>query len=151
MKFLSLVLFLCLPYLSYGQFIEPKFGKIETADLSMSKYDKDTTAGALMLFNNGTTEFILNSEREFQFVYNRHCQVKLFKKSSFHLADVSIRLYTSGLKKEELKNLKAVTYNLVDGKIVKTKLDNDKLYKAEGKSYTDLTFAFPGNKRGFNY
>ena len=148
MKLLFLTLLLCVFVKSNGQFIEPKFGKIEISDLSMSKYDKDSTAGALMLFNNGNTEFILNSEKSFQFVYTRHCLVKLFKKSSFPVADVSIRLYKSSGGKEDLKNLKAMTYNLVDGKIVKTKLDNDNIFKAEGKNYTDVKFAFPEIKEG---
>jgi hypothetical protein len=148
MKLLFITLFLCLFILANGQFVEPKFGKIEMSDLSMSKYDKDTTAGALMLFDNGSTEFFLNSEKGFQFIYTRHCQVKLFKKSAFPVADISIRIYRNGTSKEDLKYLKAVTYNLIDGKIVKTKLDNDNIYKADGKNYTDLKFAFPEIKEG---
>jgi hypothetical protein len=141
-------MFFCSFSLLNGQFVEPKFGKVEISDLSMTKYDKDTTAGALLLFNNGNTEFILNEDHKFQFVYERHCQIKLFKKSSFPIADVSIRLYKNGSSKESLKSLKAMTYNLVDGKIVRTKLDNDNIYKAEGKNYTDVKFAFPEIKEG---
>jgi hypothetical protein len=148
MKLIFISLIFCLPALMNGQYVEPKFGKIEIADLSMTKYDKDTTAGALLLFNNGNTEFILNDEQKFQFIYERHCQIKLFKKSSFPIADISIRLYKSGSSKEYLKNLKAITYNLIDGKIVKTKLDNDNIYMSEGKNYTDVKFAFPEIKEG---
>src|SRR5512133_623550 len=125
MKVIFFTIILFLSVLANGQISEPKFGKIETADLSLSKYDKDTTADALMLFNNGTTEFVLTSEQKFQFLYTRHCQIKLFKKSAFPIADFNIRLYKSGSSREELRNLKAVTYNLTDGKIVKTKLEND--------------------------
>jgi hypothetical protein len=148
MRVFFLTLFLCFFTLLNGQFTEPKFGKIELNDMSMSKYDKDTTAGALMLFDNGNTEFILNTDVEFQFVYNRHCQIKIFKKSSFPIGNVSIRLYKSGNRKENLLNLKAMTYNLVDGKVVKTKLDKDNIYRAEGKNYTDVKFAFPEMKEG---
>lgn len=131
-----------------GQFVEPKFGKIELADLAMSSYDKDTTAGALILFNNGYSHFILNSDLEFQFLYERHCQIKIFKKSAFDLADISIRLYQSGQKREELRGLKAFTYNMVDGKIVKSKVDNDKIYKATADNYLNVNFAFPEVKEG---
>lgn len=148
MKLTFLTLLLCVFTLSNAQFSEPKFGIIEESDLSMTKYDKDTTAGALMLFNSGTSEFILNNEQKFKFVFNRHCQIKIFKKSEFPLGDVSIRLYKSGRSTEDLKNLKAVTYNLIDGKVVKSKLDNDNVFKAEGKTYTDFKFAFPEIKEG---
>lgn len=148
MKYFFLLLFISMPFLTNGQFSEPKIGKVELSDLSMSKYDKDTTAGALMLFDNGHTEFTLNSDTRFQFVYDRHCQIKLFKNSSFHVADMSIRLYKNSTRREDLKNLKATTYNLVDGKVVKTKLDNDNIYKTDGKNYTDVTFTFPAIKEG---
>jgi hypothetical protein len=147
MRLIFLALLICIYTNSYGQFTEPKFGKIDQSDLSMSKYDKDTSAAALMLFNNGSTEFTLK-DLSFQLIYNRHCQLKIFKKSAFPVGDVSIRLFKSGSKSEDLSNLKAVTYNLIDGKVVKTKLDNDKIYRAEGKNYTDVKFAFPEIKEG---
>lgn len=148
MRILLIALFLCLFTLSNGQFVEPKFGKIEPSDLLMTSYDKDTTAAALMLFNNGNSYFILNSDLEFQFLYEKHCMIKIFRKSAFPLADVTIKLYQSGQKKEELRGLKAFTYNMVDGKVVKTKVDNDKIYKATADNYLNVNFAFPEVKEG---
>lgn len=143
---LSLLLLLC--NLLNGQFSEPKFGKIEESDLAMTKYEKDTTAGALILFDNGTSNFTLDPDKGFQFVYERHFQIKIFKKSAFDIGNFSARLYVGSRSKEALRNMKAVTYNLTDGKIVKTKLDNDNIYHTEGKNYTDLKFAFPEIKEG---
>jgi hypothetical protein len=85
---------------------------------------------------------------EFQFLYKKHCQIKIFRKSAFSVADVSIKLYQSGLNKEELRGLKAFTYNMVDGKVVKTKVDNDKIYKANTDNYVNVNFAFPDVKEG---
>jgi hypothetical protein len=73
----------------------------------MAKYDKDTTAEALMLFDNGNSRFILNSDRVFQYVYDRHCRIKIFKKSAFQIANISIKLFDYGLKKEKLNTLNA--------------------------------------------
>jgi hypothetical protein len=140
--------FLLLFTISNGQFVEPKFGIIESSDLLMTSYDKDTTAAALMLFNNGNSYFILNSDLEFQFKYEKHCMIKIFKKSAFPLANIRIRLYQSGQSKEQLGSLKAITYNMVDGKIVKTKMDNDKIYRASADNYTNVNFAFPDVKEG---
>jgi hypothetical protein len=148
MKLRFILLFLSMFTILNGQNTEPKFGKIEDSDLAMVRYDKDTTAGALMLFDYGNCNFVLSNDNSFQFEFSRHCQVKIFKKSSFSLGDMSIRIYKGVRGKESLLGLKAVTYNLVDGKQVKTKLDNDKIYKAEGKNYTDYNFAFPEIKEG---
>ena len=81
MRLPTIAFFLLLCSLLNGQFAEPKFGKIEISDLTMSSYEKDTSAAALILFNSGKSSFILNSENEFQFVYERHSQIKIFRKS----------------------------------------------------------------------
>jgi len=148
MKYFIFILLALVCTVINAQYVEPKFGNIEMSDLSMPVYDKDTTAGALVLFNNGTTEFILNNENNFQFVYTRHCQIKIFKKSAFSVGDFTIRVYKSKSGREDLKNLKAMTYNLADGKIVKTKLDNNNVFKSDGKNYTDVKFAMPEIKEG---
>jgi hypothetical protein len=148
MRNLFCFIMLCLFSFVKGQFSEPKFGKIEMSEITMAKYDKDTTAEALMLFDNGNSRFILNSDRVFQYVYDRHCRIKIFKKSAFQIANISIKLFDYGLKKEKLNTLNAATYNLVNGKIVKTKLNNDKIYVEEGKNYEIKKFAFPDVKEG---
>jgi hypothetical protein len=141
-------LFLIMFSLSYGQFAEPKFGKIEPEELRMTKYDKDTTADALMLFDYGTTKFVLSPEEKFEFVFERHFRIKIFKKSAFRLADFKFSLYDTGTRREKIGDLKAVTYNLVDGKVVKTKLDNDNIYLDKSKNYNIEKFAFPQVKEG---
>ena len=119
MKLKLLPLCLCLYTIANAQFVEPKFGKIEISDLSMSKYDKDTTAGALILFDNGTSVLVLNNEKGFQTEYERHLQIKILKKSAFNAGNFSIRLYHGSIKKEDIRNLKGITFNLIDGKVVK--------------------------------
>lgn len=148
MKYLMVASFLCLFPVLDGQFAEPKFGKVEMADLSMVKYDKDTTAGALILFDCGNSKIILDNNQRFQVEFERHCQIKIFKNSAFDVADIKIRLYHSSDTKEELKNLEAVTYNLVDGKIVKSKLDNKKIYWSTEDKYVNVSFAFPDVREG---
>lgn len=148
MRFATILSLLLLSTLLNGQFTEPKFGKIEISDLTMSSYEKDTSAAALILFNNGRSSFKLNSENEFQFVYEKHSLIKIFKKSAFSLADISIRLYRSGSGREELEALNAYTYNLDNGKIIKTKVSKDKIYKSEANNYIDVTFAFPEVREG---
>jgi hypothetical protein len=148
MRSILIGLFFSVFALANGQFKEPKFGKIEMTDLAMTVYDKDTTANALLLFDNGVSKFILNNEMSFQFIYERHFQVKILKKSAFDLGDMSLSLYVGPRDKEALSGLKAVTYNLVDGKVVKTKLDNDKIFRTESENNETVSFAFPEVKVG---
>jgi hypothetical protein len=132
----------------FCQYPVPKFGDVEINDLKMTRYEKDTTADALILFDNGASRFDLNMDREFQFVYDRHLRIKIFKKSAFHYADFTIRLYKSGQSREVLSGIRGITFNFVNGKVVKSKLDPDKIYDTESKRYTERKFAFPEVKEG---
>ncbi len=148
MRIIFCVLFLIMFPLTFGQIAEPKFGKIDPAELSMARYESDTTAEALMLFDYGTSKFVLSPQEEFQIQFERHCRIKIFKKSAFRLADFKFSLYENSSGKEKLSGLKAFTYNLVDGKVVKTKLDNDNIFEEESDNYTIQKFAFPQVKEG---
>ncbi|HNW50477.1 MAG TPA: DUF3857 domain-containing protein [Prolixibacteraceae bacterium] len=143
-----LLLLLTCCFISFGQNKEPKFGKIDLTEMNMTRYEKDTTADALMLFDNGTSRFVINQDRNFQIVFERHCRMKVFKNTAFYLTNFKINLSKSGQNEENLNNLKAVTYNLVDGKIAKTKLEKENIFREESKSHTTVKFAFPEVKEG---
>lgn len=148
MKHLLIVVFLLNSFPLAAQFNKPKFGDIEISDLQMSVYAKDTTAEALVLFDDGNSSFNLNSNREFQILYERHFRIKIFKKSAADLADITLKLYQKGNYKESLSGFKGMTYNLVNGKIVKTKLTNDMVFETKDKRYTIKKIAFPEVREG---
>ena len=64
------------------------------------------------------------------------------------MADFKFSLYETGSEQRKIADLKAVTYNLVDGKVVKTKLDNDNIYEEKSNNYNIEKFAFPQVKEG---
>jgi len=144
---LSILLLLLCSVLN-AQFDEPRPGNVSMSDLEMTKYDKDTSAAALVLFDVGNTKFVLDQDAGFKFNFTRHTQIKIFKKSALSLADVKIILYRSGRNAESFGALKAATFNLVNGKSVKTKLDNGSIYKSDNDHYTVLSFALPEVKEG---
>ena len=148
MKILTTLLFSFCFFCAFGQHDKPKFGKIDPEELKMTGYANDTTADALMLFDYGTTKFILSPQEQFQFEFTRHFRIKIFKKSAFKYADFKFSLYDSGTSKEKITDLKAVTYNLVDGKMVKTRLDNDNIFTEKSNHYDISKFAFPQVKEG---
>jgi len=148
MRTLFSILFLALATLSYGQFKAPKFGKIEPAELSMTKYDKDTAAGALILFDDGNSYFVTNSSGDFQVIFERHCRIKIFKKSAFDLANIKIRLDKTSTDKETVSSFKAATFNVENGKMVQIKLEKDNIFEEPSKNSTTYKYAFPQIKEG---
>jgi len=148
MRLITVFVLLSTFMLSNAQFSVPKFGKIDMSDMTMTRYEKDTSARALILFDDGNSTFDLNSEGSFQYRYVRHYRIKIFDKSAFGLSDISINLFQSGAIEESLTGLNAATYNLVDGKIVQTKLERDKIYREKGRNFTLSKFALPEVKEG---
>ncbi len=64
-------------------------------------------------------------------------------------ADISIVLYTSGNAEEKLDECKALTYNLENGDVKQTKLENSSIFKERlSKNAVVRKFTFPNVKEG---
>ncbi len=130
-------------HLSFSQNEAPKFGDISLEDLKMTRYVKDTAAAALILSDQGVMNVDINSTAGT--ILTRHTQIKIFRSSAFsEWANLKIRIDKHGLKK-----FKGVTYNLVNGAIQKTELDNRQILKDKTSKDSDvITVAFPNVKEG---
>ena len=135
--------------LSLAQKEPPRFPKLTPADLENKIYSIDSSANAVILADVGSTEILGNNKGWFSFEYKRHTRIHILTKSGYEEADIQIPLYSSGNYTEKLENLKASTYNLVDGKIVETKFDKDNLF-TERRSKTRVVrkFTLPNVKEG---
>lgn len=91
-----------------------KFGKINKSDLEMTACSIDSSAAAVVLcdygYFNGTT-----------FTFTRILRIKILKKEGYGWAD---NVFGTGNK----ANIKGITYNLVDGEIVETKLKKSQIF-----------------------
>jgi Domain of Unknown Function with PDB structure (DUF3857) len=128
-----------------------KYGKIDIADLQMKVYPKDTSAEAVVLGDVGRAYFEYSQNDGFQIVYERHRRVKILKKSGYDWATVKVGLYVSKNNngKEELYDLKGVTYNLENGQIVKDKLEKESIFTDKtDDNHSVKRFAFSKVKEG---
>ena len=147
--FVSLLLFLCASHINAQDNPVEKFGKIKPADLQKKVYDIDTGAAAVVLFDVGSAEIQGNSKGFFSVVYKHHKRVHILNKNGYDHADVSIGIYNSNGMEVDLENLKAVTYNLADGKIVETKLEKSAIFKEKLDKESSLKkFTLPNVKEG---
>ncbi len=129
--------------------INKKIGKISKDELLMEVYEKDSSAEAVILFDIGNTSFDYNTEKGFQMIYERQVRIKILNKDGFDYANFSISLYHSNGNEEKLSSLKATTYNLEDGKIIKTKLKNSEVYNIEDTpNKTMKKFSLPAVREG---
>jgi hypothetical protein len=150
MRLILLSLLLCACLFSYSQ-KDPvfKFGKISIEDLQKSAYAIDSSANAVVIADIGKSSIEGNTKGWFSLVYTRLRRVHILKKSGYSAADVEIPVYKSNGAEEELSSIKAVTYNLENGKIVETKLDKSSIFTDKlDKNFSVKKFTFPNVKEG---
>lgn len=116
-----------------------KFGDVSKEELSMTTYDKDSTAPAVILADYGHSTIVYRQNIGFSLDFERITRIKILTKEGLHWGDFSIPLYKSGSEDEKLTSLKAVTYNLEDGKIVESKVKNDGIFKENVDAYWNAT------------
>ncbi len=147
---ISFCLFLSVTWCIAQQKSNVKFGKVSPEDFKHKVYSVDTSAHAIVIADIGSTEIIGNTKGSFSLEFKRFRRVHILNKNGYDIADVQIGLYTDGGGEEELKSLKAVTYNLEDGKVVETKLETKSaVFKDKiSKKVVVKKFTFPNIKEG---
>jgi hypothetical protein len=78
---------------------KPKFGKVSMADLKMTRYDKDTSAEAVILSDLGQTYFDYDQSTGFVMIHDRFLRIKIITKDGYPFAYQSIPLHKN--KNEE--------------------------------------------------
>jgi hypothetical protein len=127
------------------------FGKVSIRDFSLDNIKVDTSYGAVVLADVGKSVFVGNKKGYFSLVYKHQRRVLILNPKGFDIATVNIPLYKSRTddREETLLDLKATTYNSVDGKVVETKLDKDNVFKEViSKTGTLRKFTLPAVKEG---
>jgi len=128
-----------------------KFGDISIEDLKMIKYEKDSTASAVILVDYGESSLPYNeSESKFTLNFQRLRRIKIMTKEGLKWADFQILLYHSNSGSEEkLQGLKAVTYNLENGKIIETKVKGESIFrKKHDANFDEVTVTWPNVREG---
>ena len=97
------LLFPFIPILLFAQNKPMKFGKVKPSDLSMSAYEKDSDADGVVLCNFGKLEFVIHPEAGFNYLLKHHKRIKIFKRSAFDEADISIYFHKDFQKVNGLK------------------------------------------------
>ena len=149
-KFASLtVLFLLLLQAVHAQDKSPaKFGKVTPADFKLPAGGFDSAAAAVVIADIGSSYFD-NSAGWFTLQFKHYKRIKIMNKHGFDAATVGILLYVSGGSSEKIEDLKASTYNLEDGKVIETRLDDKSVFTDKiTVNFIQKKFTFPALKEG---
>ena len=99
-----------------------KFGKPDPKDFTAAPFVSDSAASAVILCDYGISRFEY-LQNKFQLVSERTTRIKILKKAGYDEATVRVPLYHRNENSEKISGLRGMTYNLVNGQVVKTKLD----------------------------
>jgi Domain of Unknown Function with PDB structure (DUF3857)/Transglutaminase-like superfamily len=126
------------------------FGKLSEKDIKVTNYPLDSNAGAFIISDVGNSEIIGNDNGGFSLVFHRFFRIHVLNSRGYKASEVSFLLYTANDDKEELKDLAGITYNLENGKIIESKLDNKNSVYSErvDKDHYLIKFAMPAVKEG---
>lgn len=152
MKFQSLVLvvFLLLG-ISKSSAQNYELGKVTVAELKEKANPKDTAAPAAILFKKGKTFFTFTKDKGFSANHVYEFKIKIYKKEGLKWADQKVRFYIGyeNLSEDRLEFSNAVTYNLENESIVKTKLGNQGAFtKKVNKFWDEKIITLPNVKVG---
>lgn len=151
MRFLFVAMLSVMAHALFAQETSPytKFGKITTEELQKKIYPVDSNANAVVLSDIGETAIEGNSKGWFSISFSHHRVVHILNKNGYDEANVEVRLYTDGANEEKLESVKAITYNLENGKIAESKLDKSAIFKEKlDQNWIKKKFTFPNVKEG---
>ena len=122
-----------------------KWGKPTDEELNRTEYpnDKDADAVELCRLVDVNYNWVNNS---FRVYYRVKCRLKVLKPEGKHVGDQSISIHTGegNHRYEIVAGLKAATYNMENGKMVKTKMESSMVHEEQLDKTTKLIkFSLP--------
>lgn len=146
-KITTLLCFVTLTF-SFLNAQDVKFGKISKKELQEKFYPEDTAANAVVLYKKRRSVVEYNNTVGWELITTIHERIKIYNQEGFNIASKSVRLYTQAGKEEEF-SVKGYTYNLENGKINKTKLEKNAMFKEDiNKNWFREKFTMPNLKEG---
>lgn len=127
-----------------------ELGKVTIEELKEKVCPSDSSAVASILFSVGEIKFYyIETDGSFEVNTKVTYKIKIYKKEGYEWANKTISYYVDGDLKEKLFVKNAITYNLVNGKIEKSKLKSDGEFDEKVNKYWNAKkISMPNVKEG---
>lgn len=129
---------------------EFKLGKVSVAELEQKIHPKDSAAPAAILYKKGKSRIEFDqSDGDFVTLTDVEVRIKVYKKEGYEWANQAVWYYKTSGFVEKVSFSDAYTYNLVNGKIEKTKLKSEGIFdETVNKFRGQKKITMPGVKEG---
>jgi len=126
-----------------------RFEKVSEEEMSMKTYPNDTTAEAVILYDNGTSYLRYDVTLGFMLTHDRFVRIKILKQSGVDWGNFRLSLYSNESNRDNLYSVKGTTFNLESGKVVKSELKKDAIFRErENKYWEAVRLSMPSVKVG---
>lgn len=140
---LPAVFLLTVPCTVNSQISEITFGLVPKEDLEMTSYRDDPAADAVVL--DDYCHVGLTQSNRIMSAIERHVRIKILNTDGLAYANIEIPFWADG----QITNIRAASYNLENGEVVKKVLDRKSFYLENSNRYIQtLRFAFTGIRVG---
>lgn len=123
-----------------------KFGKLEINDI----VEVDTSSAATVVYKKQKSFYDYRMDDGFVLITEYERRVKINNNKGLDYANIEIDLYDESAKEKEIiQGIKGITYNLVNGKIEKTKLKNKEVFEEKyNKYWKKIKIVMPDVQKG---
>lgn len=114
-----------------------EWGKVTQYEMSMTEYDGDNEAEAVVIYELGHNYFRVDPGQGFVLHMEKRVKIKILKQEGIKYADIEIPYHVEDSRVfEKVEDISAITYNWENGQLTKTELDKKNIY--EEKANNDL-------------
>jgi len=127
-----------------------KYGKIAEDELRMQTYEPDTSAKAVILYDEGNSMVNYDAvKKRFMLTFQRFVRIKILKQSGTDWGNFTIPLYSHNQAKEDLRSIDGTTFNLENGKVVKDVMKKTAIFQERENKYWEVArISLPSVKAG---
>ncbi|MNK01325.1 hypothetical protein D3C87_191220 [compost metagenome] len=119
----------------YAEAQKYELGEVTKEELEEKNHPIDPSAGAAILYSKGQSYMTYSESNGFDLITEVEVKIKIYNKEGYNWANKIIPYYSSDSDRESVDVSKAITYNLVDGSIKKTKLKSEGEFTQEANKY----------------
>lgn len=114
------------------------YGKVTPGDVAMTQYPRDTGAAAVVLKEFG--EAYISTGERYSLIFKYHVRIKILNKNGLSQSDIEIPLDKdgSGMRVERILELKASSFNIVNGRVHEEALADRNIYTEDRHKYLSI-------------
>lgn len=128
-----------------------KLAKVTISELEEKQHPKDSSAVAAILYKKGKTFFTYTLNSGFVMNHEFTYRIKIYKKEGLDWATFEVPIYTgyNDINDDYVRFNDAVTYNIENGSVVKTKLNSEGSFKTKvNENWKKASISLPNVKAG---